>query len=995
MEGWAMRNVAGSVGGLRRAGRWPVAIVVAAVVVALLVPAAQGAGAVRPRTVTETFHYTGAPETTVVPAGVDLATVRVLGGHGGRDLYAGGTVGGDGADVRGRFGVSPGETLTVKVGGYGGDNSDNTNPGGGGWGATGSGGRGGGGSSFVAGAGGGGASGIEAGGQFLVVAGGGGGAGGWGFSGTGGPGGSSGLTVDDGHSGSGAGAGRGGGGGGHNQSSGGPGSDGSWAGGGGGGGGAGWVGGSGGVGGALGGGGGGGGGAGSSHISSQVERAEIKRGPLDGRDGEITITWQSTSDIRCADQAMTVDYDSAGTPYQLRCAGPVTPAGFRLLEGPAHGQLQDLDLVHGTFSYRPDDGFAGTDRIRFAPVGGGRELTPFTVTIVVTRQCFDETVYVPPASPGKPVTLRCAPFDGTGHFELSQLPSHGRVTDLDLSAGTFNYVPAADFDGTDTIRFVWVTIDGHRSKPATVTLIVAPRIPSTKIFHYTGAPQVLEVPDSADLAVVKLIGGHGGRVHFAPDGGTGGEVSGQFAVTPRELLTLKIGGYGGDGNGDTHPGYGGWGATGSGGRGGSSSVQDGAGGGGATGLELDGQFVAVAGGGGGAGGKGGNGQGGGGGNSAASAGNGQPGEGFDAGGGGTGAGNDHGGGGVGGNGITALGGAGGGGGAGWRGGGGGGGGNLGIAGAGGGGGGAGSSYTSERLERPRVQAGPSEDAAGLISITWEHTSRLSCPDQQVTVAFQSAGTPYQLQCGTTPEPSRFRLIDGPTYGRLEAVDLAHGTFTYVPAIAFSGTDQARFVAIAGDNESAPFTVRFRVDRGCLDQAVHVAPDGPGAAVTLGCTRWDGVGHYEVSQPPHGRFQNLNVSAGTFTYVPDPGFQGTDTITFRWVSMNGQFRTNTALLTLHVVPGAPPACPAQHLDNVPSGGIHIKLSCPAVGEHPTYRIVSVPKHGYLKSIDLAAGTAIYLPDPGYLGPDAMIFQAVDGSSISAQAEVTFAVTGSAR
>ena len=145
-----------------------------------------------------------------------------------------------------------------------------------------------------------------------------------------------------------------------------------------------------------------------------------------GRDGEITITWHSTSDIRCADQAMTVDYDSAGTPYQLRCTGPVTPAGFRLLEGPAHGQLQDLDLVHGTFSYRPDDGFAGTDRIRFAPVGGGRELTPFTVTIVVTRQCFEDA---------NPCVFMHDPIPAGGlHVFAEPTAEHGRIASADLKS---------------------------------------------------------------------------------------------------------------------------------------------------------------------------------------------------------------------------------------------------------------------------------------------------------------------------------------------------------------------------------------------------------------------------------------------------------------------------------------------------------------------------------------------------------------------------------
>jgi hypothetical protein len=68
-------------------------------------------------TVSETFDYTGAEQTFVVPAGVTSVGAVVIGGHGGNgDLLS---AGGLGARVSGNLSVTPGETLYVEVGGDG------------------------------------------------------------------------------------------------------------------------------------------------------------------------------------------------------------------------------------------------------------------------------------------------------------------------------------------------------------------------------------------------------------------------------------------------------------------------------------------------------------------------------------------------------------------------------------------------------------------------------------------------------------------------------------------------------------------------------------------------------------------------------------------------------------------------------------------------------------------------------------------------------------
>jgi hypothetical protein len=134
----------------------------------------------------------------IVPAGVDVARVELIGGEGGAGYRGDGSVpGGKGARVVGNLAVTPGETLSIVVAGAGS--------------GTGAGGYGGGGAGGSAsrddgqGAGGGGASSVGRGANALMVAGGGGGGGAWG--GLGGAGGLAGADDDDGFGGKGGGAG--------------------------------------------------------------------------------------------------------------------------------------------------------------------------------------------------------------------------------------------------------------------------------------------------------------------------------------------------------------------------------------------------------------------------------------------------------------------------------------------------------------------------------------------------------------------------------------------------------------------------------------------------------------------------------------------------------------------------------------------------------------------------------------------------------------------
>jgi hypothetical protein len=339
----------------------------------------------RPSSLTETFGYLGPnAQTVAVPAGASVAEVRVVGGKGGGAQRVRHYVtGGDGAQVTGRFAVFPGEVLTLKVAGYGGDGSGGDQRGAGGWGATGNGGRGG--DSRGDGGGGGGASGLAIDGYTVVIAGGGGGAGGTGENGTlaniGGPGGSSGTTVDPGHDGKGLAHGTGGGGAANGVPAGGDGGN-AVVGGAGGGGGAGFVGGGGGTGG-KGDSGGGGGGAGSSHYTGRLAAPEVVRGVTSDGNGLIVITWNNVSGPACSDQAIDVPFDSQGVAVRPSCADASRIAYFGVADGPRYGHLEVADLDAGTFTYVPDRGYAGPDSLEFQTYTGSKVSGFYTVTFTV------------------------------------------------------------------------------------------------------------------------------------------------------------------------------------------------------------------------------------------------------------------------------------------------------------------------------------------------------------------------------------------------------------------------------------------------------------------------------------------------------------------------------------------------------------------------------------------------------------------------------------
>lgn len=295
---------------------------------------------------TTTYNCTGSAQNFTVPAGVSSVAFTVKGAGGGRGgdgetAFWGtkdGGGGGTGASYTGKWAVTAGQVVTIKVGCNGGNGTSKAHsgsPGGGGWGffTGGSGGWSGGKScGFLctksptgAGAGGGGASGIQIGSLSLVAGGGGGGGGGAYWSGGGGAyAAANGGDLANGSKGGDAGAGNGGGGG---------------------------SGGGGGVGQSAGSGdnGGNGGQNGRSKASTDAALTDVtlntSGGAGQGGNGSIVLTYFAavgvtgapTGTVNASPVALTLSYPEAGHTFECRvdsgswaaCTSPVSVSGLK------------------------------------------------------------------------------------------------------------------------------------------------------------------------------------------------------------------------------------------------------------------------------------------------------------------------------------------------------------------------------------------------------------------------------------------------------------------------------------------------------------------------------------------------------------------------------------------------------------------------------------------------------------------------------------------
>lgn len=219
---------------------------------------------------------------------------------------------------------------------------------------------------------------------------------------------------------------------------------------------------------------------------------------------------------------------------------------------------------------------------------------------------------------------------------------------------------------------------------------------------------------------------------------------------------------------------------------------------------------------------------------------------------------------------------------------------------------------------------------------------------------------------------------------------ADGSFVYVPNPGFYGTDSFAYAASDGDAETPNFVTLTVVNNNAApvaaDDAYRLDKDGiltveRANGVLANDADADGdVLTVEVTTGPANGTLTLNAD-GSFTYIPNPGFHGSDNFSYR-TSDGDDTDIATVTLTVDNVNGAPsPADDAYEVDE--GGRLFIDAANGVLandtdpdGSAMTAQIRTQPSSGVVTLN--ADGSFAYTPNPGFTGTDSFTYFANDGS-----------------
>jgi hypothetical protein len=238
-------------------------------------------------------------------------------------------------------------------------------------------------------------------------------------------------------------------------------------------------------------------------------------------------------------------------------------------------------------------------------------------------------------------------------------------------------------------------------------------------------------------------------------------------------------------------------------------------------------------------------------------------------------------------------------------------------------------------------------------------------------------------------PLTFSVVQAPAHGQL----LTYPTVaTYYPTNGFSGTDSFTYTASDGQGTSEPALVTLTV----------LAVNNPPVAANLALTNKVGrplalqlqatdadleeFTFRVLDAPQHG---TLAGSESNWVYTPEPGFLGADQ--FHYLANDGQADGPPASVTITLTDrNTSPLATSSAAQVILDHATNLVLQATDGESDPlTYTLLTLPAHGQL-SESPSLPNLRFTPEPHYLGPDRLTFQANDGQFDSAPATVTIAV-----
>ncbi len=225
-----------------------------------------------------------------------------------------------------------------------------------------------------------------------------------------------------------------------------------------------------------------------------------------------------------------------------------------------------------------------------------------------------------------------------------------------------------------------------------------------------------------------------------------------------------------------------------------------------------------------------------------------------------------------------------------------------------------------------------------------------------------------------------------------------GTFLYTPALNFSGFDTFNYTVtdINGATDTAVVTIN-----------VSSANDGPVAVgdsystdedTTLTVNATGVLGNDSDSDSSITAVLDVNASNGdvtlnadgSFTYVPDVDYNGTDSFTYHATDGSADSSVITVTITVRPTNDAPVAND-DTLSTSHNTAVGDVLGASDIdADTLTYATTTSPVSGSISLFDSATGAFTYTPNTGFSGADSFQFKANDGSLDSNTATISITV-----
>ena len=275
-------------------------------------------------------------------------------------------------------------------------------------------------------------------------------------------------------------------------------------------------------------------------------------------------------------------------------------------------------------------------------------------------------------------------------------------------------------------------------------------------------------------------------------------------------------------------------------------------------------------------------------------------------------------------------------------------------------------------------------------------------DEDMTLTVDAAAGVLSNDDDQSGDTLTSTIVDEPTNGSVTLE--TDGSFVYTPNANFAGTDSFTYQASDANSTSNTATVEITVN-GVNDAPVgdvdsyFVDEDGtldvvaPGVLLNDTDIDSDSLTIVDVDMPSNG--QLVHSANGSFTYIPDPDFDGTDTFTYR--ASDGELESSPITVTINV--NAINDAPVAEVDSysTPSGTqLNVTVANGVLsndldvdGDTTTATVVDEPSSG---SLQLETdGSFSYTPNAGFTGTDSFTYRANDGTVDSALTTVSVEVT----